>query len=455
MAHVTESLMAAFRQVVGEPGVVTDPAVTASFTADWTRRWQGTTPCVLRPRDDAQTVELLRLCHDAEVAVVPQGGNTGLVGGSVPRNHEVVLSLGLLDSVADVNRDTMTVTVGAGVTLAALHQHAAAAGLAYGVDMASRDSATVAGNIATDAGGLRVVRYGTTRQQVNGLAVALPGGITVTRLDEVAKDTVGYALDQLFIGSEGTLGVITRAQLVLRPRYDRRVVALLGLDSVADAVAFARLARHELDSIDALELMFASGVELVAKQQQVAMPFATRYPVYVLIELAAKTDPFAALAGVLNDAPMVRDAVVAVERSDRARLWAFREGHTESISRVSSRVEKFDVSVPLARFETVVTALTATVTELYPDARLFLFGHLAEGNVHVNVCDSPPDDDTLSELVLGMVADANGSISAEHGVGQQKTRHLGLVRSRDELALYSQVKAVCDPHGIMNPGVIV
>ena len=455
MSGVTESLLAAFRRVVGEQGVVTDPAVTTSFTTDWTGRWQGTTPCVLRPQTDSHVAAVLALCHDADVAVVPQGGNTGLVGGSVPRNNEVVLSLAALDSLTEVNRDTMTVTVGAGVTLARLHQHAEAAGLAYGVDMASRDSATLGGNIATDAGGIRVVRYGTTRQQVQGVAVALPNGLSVTRLDDVAKDTVGYAIDQLFVGSEGTLGVLTRAKLALHPRHDRRVVGLVALDSMGDAVAFARLARSQLDMIDALEVMPRNGVELVAAHRKVGLPFERPYPVYVLIEVAAQTDPFEALAALLSQAPMVKDATVAVDRPDRQRLWELREGHTEAISHIATTLEKFDVSVPLATLDRVLSAVTDAVAEQFPQAKIFLFGHLAEGNLHLNVCDVPVGDLALEELVVGMIANARGSISAEHGVGVQKTAYLPLVRSADERVLYRAVKAACDPKGIMNPGVIV
>lgn len=455
MTAVSNTLLRAFRQVVGEAHVITDPHVTASYTTDWTGRWRGETPAVLRPHDATQVAQLLALCHDAGVAVVPQGGNTGLVGGGVPQHGEVVLSLSAFTNVQPVDRDAMHVEVGAGVPIAVLHQHVAKAGLAYGVDMASRDSATVGGTIATDAGGIRVVRYGTTRAQVNGVEVALPTGRMVTRLDRVAKDTVGYALPQLFVGSEGTLGVITRAQLKVVPRFDARVVAIVALDSIGAAVSFTRLVRAELDTIDALELMFQAGVDLVATHAKVARPFAGEYPVYVLIELAAKQDPFAQLADVLESCDMVADAVIATDTPGRERLWALREGHTEAISQTSSTVTKFDVSVPLANLDEVTTALTTQIGALWPHARIQVFGHLAEGNLHINVCDAPDGDAALTELVLGMIADVGGSISAEHGLGRQKTPYISAVRSADERALYHGVKAVCDPAGIMNPGVIV
>lgn len=455
MTAVSGTLLNAFRQLVGAHNVLTDPAMTVSYTTDWTGRWTGQTPAVLRPTSETMVAGLLALCRDAGVGVVPQGGNTGLVGGSIPHTNEVVLSLAGLTTLGPVDYDTMQVVVGAGVTLAALHAHVAQAGLAYGVDMASRESATVGGSIATNAGGIRVVRYGTTSDQLAGIEVALPSGVTVSRLDPVAKDTVGYPLGALFAGSEGTLGVITRAQLKVVPRYDARVVALVGLDSLGAAVAFARMARRDLDMIDALELMLAAGVSLVAKRHGMALPFATEYPVYVLIEVAAKQDPFAPLADFLGGCDLVGDAAVATDRGDRSRLWAFREGHTEAIGQLSSRVEKFDVSVPLARLDTVASALIDAVSGGWPHATVHLFGHLAEGNLHVNICDAPVDDPQLTQTVLGLVAGAGGSISAEHGLGQQKTPYMALVRSADEQALYRGVKAVYDPTGMMNPGVIV
>lgn len=455
MTAVSQTLLATFRQIVGEHNVITDPQVAASYTTDWTGRWRGDTPAVLRPSDETQVAQILALCHDSQCSIVPQGGNTGLVGGSVPRNGEVVLSLAQLTALQPVDRDAMHVEVGAGVSLARLQKHVAEAGFAYGVDMASRDSATVGGSIATDAGGIRVVRYGTTRAQVHGVEVALPQGLMVTRLDRVAKDTVGYALPQLFIGSEGTLGVVTRAQLKVLPRFDARVVAVVALDSLKAAVAFTRLARKELDTIDALELMLASGVDLVIRHLGVARPFARNYPVYVLIELAAKHDPFSELADVLASGDMVRDAVIATDRSDRARLWALREGHTEAISATAKTVTKFDVSVPLGLLPEVTTTLCQQIMALSPKATVQVFGHLAEGNLHINVCDAVADEVALTELVLGMIGDAGGSISAEHGLGTQKTKYVAAVRSVTERILYKELKAVCDPAGIMNPGVIV
>lgn len=454
-ATVPNSLIAAFRQVVGESNVITDPSITAGYATDWTGRWRGSAACVIRPVSETQVGPVLQLCHDAHVGVVPQGGNTGLVGGSVPHHNEVVLSLTGLNTLGPVDRDTMQVTAGAGVTLAALHQHAAANGVAYGVDMASRESATIGGSVATDAGGIRVVRYGTTRRQVTGMAVALPTGVEVKRLDGLAKDTVGYALPQLFIGAEGTLGVLTRLQLRVVPRYDKRAVAVVAVDGLADAVAFARHVRAELDTIDALEVMLASGVELVTSHTATAMPFPMRYPAYVLVESAARHDPFGPLAEVLSGATMVRDAVVAEDRPTRQRLWALREGHTEAINATATRLEKFDVAVPLPKLETVVTELTGALRRLHPNAKLHVFGHLAEGNLHLNLCDLPANDSTVSELIVETVVAAGGSIAAEHGLGVQKTPYMDRVRSADEQALYRAVKTVCDPHGILNPGVIV
>lgn len=450
-----DALIAELVEAVGERHVLTDPSLTAAYEADWTRRWRGDARCVARPADTEQVAAVVRACAAHDAAIVPQGGNTGLVGGGVPRGGEVVLSLQRLDDLGEVDELSAQVTVGAGVTLAALHDHVAAAGFAYGVDMASRESATVGGTVATDAGGIRVVRYGSTRAQVVGLEAVLADGSVIRRLDGLLKDTVGYDLSSLLIGSEGTLGIVTRVMLRLVPRFEHRVVALLAVDSVVDAVALFQRLRGEVDGIEAIELIQHPGVELVVEHTGAASPFGTAYPSYLLVEVASRHDPMEVLAAALSDAPEVLDAAVAADASARARLWQLREAHTETISAIGEVPHKFDVSVPLARLGELTDRLPHVVEEAAAGARLIVFGHLGEGNLHVNVLGPPSDDEEVDAAVLGLVAAMGGSISAEHGVGVHKSSHLHLVRSPEEIATMRAVKAALDPHGRLNPGVLL
>ncbi len=451
----SDDLVTDLVDAVGERHVLTDPSLTAAYESDWTRRWHGEARCVVRPADTDEVAAVVRACARHGAAVVPQGGNTGLVGGSTPRGGEVVVSLGRLDELGEVDTLAAHVTVGAGVTLAALHEHAAAAGLAYGVNMASRDSATVGGTVATDAGGIRVVRYGTTRAQVVGLEAVLADGSVIRRLDGLVKDTVGYDLGALLIGSEGTLGIVTRVVLRLVPRLEHRVVALLAVDGVPEALQLYRRLRDGVDGIEAIELIHHEGVELVVAHTGASQPFGTPHPSYLLVEVAGRSDPMDGLAAVLGDAPELRDAAVAADGPGRQRLWHLREAHTETISAMDAVPHKFDVSVPLATLPRLTDRLPEVVEAAAPGARLIVFGHLGDGNLHVNVVGPDPDDTAVDDAVLGLVVELGGSISAEHGVGRHKTGYLHLVRSDAEIAAMRALKSALDPDGVLNPGVLL
>ncbi len=447
--------------IVGGAHVRTDPDQTAAATRDWTGRFHGSTPAVVRPADTDQVAAVLAVCHSARVAVVPQGGNTGLVGGGVPLHGEVVLDLRRLDQVGPVDVRTRQLTVGAGVTVAAVHQAAAAHHLSYAVDLAARDSATVGGTIATNAGGVHVLRWGMTRQQLVGIEAVRADGTVLAHLGGLAKDNTGYDLAGLLCGSEGTLAVITAARLRLVPAEPDRAVALVSVGSVAEAVDLVADLAGRLAGLTAAELMVADGVELVCRTFDRAHPGPG--PAFVLLEVRAGPGsapgptPGSAvdrLGAALATDPRVVDSAVATSEADRARLWSYREDHTLAINTLGPP-HKLDVTLPLGGLAAFVDRVGPAVASAAPGSQLWLFGHLGDGNLHVNVTGVAPEDDSADDAVLELVVDAGGSISAEHGIGTAKRAWLARARTAAEIETFRAIKAALDPHGILNPHVLL
>jgi len=442
-------------EIVGAPNVLTDADVVAGYALDWTGRFRGSTPAVVRPGTTDQVAAVVRVCGEHGIAVVPQGGNTGLVGGSVPLDGEVVLSLTRLSALDAVDHLGAQVTAGAGVSVAAVQHAAAEHGLAYGVDLASRDSATVGGTIATNAGGLRVLRYGDTRVHVVGIEAVLGDGSIVSHLAGIPRDNTGYHLPSLLAGSEGTLGVITRARLRLVPATTSHTVALLAFASCHDAVEAITPLRSSCATVEAIELFLPAGLQLVCEMTGVAPPFLSLdgHGAYLLAEAASRRDTATDLADAVASLNGVLDIAVAEDASRRAALWAYREQHTEAINRVGTP-HKLDVAVPLHSLAGYLDEVPSVVASVAPDARTWLFGHAADGNVHVNVTGVDPHDERVDDAVLRYTASLDGSISAEHGIGRAKAEWLTLNRSESELAAFRAIKRALDPQGILNPGVL-
>jgi FAD/FMN-containing dehydrogenase len=440
--------------VVGAEHVLTDPDLTRTYETDWTGRFSGRAACVVRPGTADEVAQVLRLCSAAGVQVVVQGGNTGLVGGGTPAGGEVLLSLTRLTDVGDVDEAAAQVTVGAGVTLADLQALARKHDLEFGVDLAARESATVGGLVATNAGGIRVLRYGSMRAQVVGLEAVLSDGSVLSRLAGLAKDGTGYDLMGLIAGSEGTLAVVTAVRVRLWPRLTERAVALLAMESTEAAVALLPGLRAGLPSLSAAELFYGEGLALVRKHSGVPAPFAQDHPAYLLVECCDRTDPLEQLAAAVEGAPGLVDATVATDVAGQRALWAYREKHTESISAEGVPV-KLDVSVPTGLLPSLVAAIAPTVAAVCPGARPIVFGHVNEGNVHVNVLDTGDLHEQVTDAVLQLVASLHGSISSEHGVGRAKVPWLALSRSEPEIATMRAVKRALDPTGTLNPGVLL
>jgi FAD/FMN-containing dehydrogenase len=453
-------LLEALRAAVGPGQVLTDPDLRAGYQTDWTRRFHGEATAVVRPGTTEEIAAVLRACSRAGAAVIPQGGNTGLVGGGVPRaadpsgRRQVVLSLTRLRDSEPVDVVAGEVTVGAGVTLGVLQEAAAAAGWEFGVDMGSRDSATVGGLVATNAGGVSVLRNGPMRQQLVGIEAVLANGTVLRRPPGLIKDNTGYHLPSLLAGSEGTLAVVTRVRLRLVPVLGRRAVALLATGSVADAAAMAAALRRGLPSLTALEVFDDDGLQLVMRHTHAERPFAAGYPTYLLVECATSAgDPEPDLVDVLATLPAL-DAVVASEEGARRRLWQLRERHTEAIN-AEGVPHKLDISVPLGRLGEFDARVRGVVRGVDRGARTFVYGHLGDGNLHVNVVGPDPDDEAVDDAVLSLALELGGAVSAEHGIGVAKTRWLIADRGEADVAAMRAIKRALDPDDLLNPGVLL
>jgi FAD/FMN-containing dehydrogenase len=450
-------LIAALTAIVGPGHVLTDDAVTKGYRTDWTGRWEGRATAVVRPASTDEVSAVIRACAAAGVPVVPQGGNTGLVGASIPRDGEVLLSLRRLDTVEEVDPVERTLAAGAGTTVAAAQAAADREGLMLGIDLAARESATLGGVVATNAGGLRVVKFGTARAQVLGIEAVLADGSVLRRWTGLVKDNVGYDLVGLLAGSEGTLGVVTRVlmRLVTPPAHVH--VVLVGVGSLAAAAeALAGVRRSGL-TIEAAEYFHADGLDLVRSRLGLRAPFSDGYPTYLLVETSGGTeadviDMISGLGSLVDDA--------TIEAGPGSRLWAYREGHTEAVSATAASRGgaplKVDVAVPLRRHAAFEAELRDRVGERFPDVQVVTFGHLAEGNAHVNLLGlASASADTATDLVLRLVVDYGGTISAEHGVGRAKQPWLSLARSPVDVATMRAIKNALDPSGILSPGVLL
>jgi FAD/FMN-containing dehydrogenase len=451
---MSKDLLKALGAAVGPAHVVVEPDVTASYGIDWTGRFRGQPRAVVRPGDSAEVAAVVAVCKEAGVPLVPQGGNTGLVGGGVPLFGEAVLSLRRLVGVVDVDALGGQLSAGAGTTVADVQAAAVSAGWSYGVDLASRDSATIGGTIATNAGGLHVLRHGSTRAQLVGVEAVLGTGETVSHMGGLTKDNTGYDLGGLLCGSEGTLGVVTVARVRLVPQSPERVTSILAFASTSAAVDAASLLRRFLPDLQSLEFFLQPGLELVCRTTGVAGPFSRQHRAYLLAEAASQHDPTPAMATVLESVAAVEEVAVATEPARRAQLWRYREAHTEAINTLGAP-HKLDVTLPAPMLAGFIDHVPDVIRAADPRAATWLFGHVGDGNVHVNVTGLEPDGSDVDDRVLHYVAELGGSISSEHGIGTAKRPWLNLNRSDAEIAAFRRLKSALDPAGILNPNALL
>jgi FAD/FMN-containing dehydrogenases len=467
-----DALADRFAAIVGRDGVLTAPGDIAPYLVEWRDLYRGRTAMVLRPKTTAEVSAILALAHGEGVAIVPQGGNTGLVGGQTPdgSGREVVLSLGRMDAIRDIDLSGDTVTVEAGVVLERLHEAVAAKGRFYPVTLGARGSCQIGGNIATNAGGTAVLAYGNTRAQVLGLEVVLADGRVWNGLKRLHKDNAGYDLKQLFIGAEGTLGVVTAAVLKLHPQPLATEVAFAGVASPEHALALLGLAKAGAGPmLTGFELMIRTALDFTLRHMAGARdPLAAPHPWYVLLEVSSTTAGEAArealeavLAGAIERG-VVTDAVLAASLDQGRRFWALRHGMSEVQKHEGGSI-KHDVSVPVDLVPAFLDEAIAAVTAFLPGCRPVPFGHMGDGNLHFNVSQPVGADrdaylarwDEMNEVVHAIVHNFGGSVAAEHGVGRLKRDLLARVKDPVELELMRTLKHALDPKGILNPGRVV
>ncbi|MCX7892096.1 MAG: FAD-binding oxidoreductase [Burkholderiales bacterium] len=466
------ALLERIAAIVGPQALLTADADTAPYAIDWRRRYRGRPLAVVRPASTAEVAAVVRLCAETRTPVVPQGGNTGLVGGATPdaSGREVVVSLARMNRIRAIDRENDALTAEAGCTLAAVQAAAREAGRLFPLSLASEGSCQIGGNLSSNAGGTAVLRYGNARELTLGLEVVLPDGAVWDGLRALRKDNTGYDLKQLFLGAEGTLGIITAAVLELFPLPAGRATAIAALDTPAQAVELLGLMKARCgERLTAFELFSDYALALVLKHfPGSAAPFTARHPQYALVELedtqseeAARGLAEAALAEALQ-CGVVRDAVLAASEAQSRALWSLRENMSEAQAAEGKNI-KHDVSVPTSRIAAFVAATDAALARAFPGVRMVTFGHLGDGNLHYNAAAPEGVDPerwmanqaAVNRIVHDSVAAFGGSISAEHGLGQAKREEILRYKSPVEMDLMRRVKAALDPLGIMNPGKVI
>lgn len=445
------------------PGVIsTDKTDLEHYGRDWTRVYLPKPSAIARPRSTDDVSYILRIANERNLGIVPSGGRTGLAGGAMATNGELVLSLERMNHLGDVDPLGATVCVEAGAITEAVHKHTEPHGLTWPVDFASKGSSHVGGNIATNAGGVKVIRYGLTRQWVLGLEVVVPGGAVLRFNGALEKNNTGIDLRQPFIGSEGTLGVITKATLKLAKIPAAHDVFLFAVDGLEEVLTLFSDVRGAPLTISAYEFFTEACLKRVLSHRKLRAPFTERSSHYVLLELerGSDADREAWLASVFERG-LVTDGVFAQHAGDARDLWALREGISESLS-ATGMPHKNDVAFPIATLAAFTRELHQVFEARYPNWEICVFGHIGDGNLHINIMK--PDGMTPADFhaqtheadrhMFELVKKHQGSISAEHGIGLLKKEFLGFSRTAEEIALMRGIKRVFDPKGIMNPGKI-
>jgi FAD/FMN-containing dehydrogenase len=459
------------KAVVGPRGWIDDPSEEEPYLTEARRLWRGTTRLVVRPASTAEVAEVVRICAEAKLAVVPQGGNTGLVAGGVPPEDRdnIVLALGRMNRIRAIDPVNFTMTVEAGCILTQLQQAAAEADRLFPLSLGAEGSCQIGGNLSTNAGGIAVLRYGNARELTLGVEVVLPDGRVWDGLRGLRKDNTGYDLKQLFIGGEGTLGIITAATVKLFPKPRETDTAFLALNKVEDVMdLFARARAATADQLTAFELIPRAAFDLALVHIAGTIdPLAARHPWYVLLEMSSSQTE-SGLRGLLErllatalDEGLIADGVIAASGAQAKELWHIREAIVEA--QLYSGSIKHDVAVPVSRVADFIIRATAGVCERLPGIRPMAFGHVGDGNIHFNLTQ-PEGADTaaylarwqeFNDIVHGIVRDLHGSISAEHGVGRLKRDEITHYKAPIEIELMRRVKHALDPDNIMNPGKLV
>jgi FAD/FMN-containing dehydrogenase len=468
-SRIDPAPLARFAAIVGDKYAITDPAMQQPYLVEMRDLFHGHTPMVLRPGSVAEVSAILKLANETKTPIVPQGGNTGLVGGQIPHHNEIVLSLNRLDRIREVDPISNTMTCEAGVTLQRAREAAAAADRLYPQVLPSEGTCTIGGNLATNAGGTTAIAHGVSRSHALGLEVVLADGRVLNNLNKLKKDNTGYDLKNLFIGAEGTLGIITAAVLRLVPRPRSVETAFIGVTSAEAALTLLGLAQDRTGGdVTSFEIMTRRGIELVLEHGAgVRDPLAAPHDWYVLIELSSQQreglrDVLEEILAEAMEKGLVTDATIAESLEQGKAFWRIREMFGE-VQRYAGGSIKHDISVPVAAVPAFIREANAAVTALVPGARPLPFGHLGDGNIHYNVSQPVGADkadylrrwDEVNAVVFAVVKKYGGSISAEHGIGVMKRDLLPSVKDPVALDLMRGLKRMLDPNDILNPGKVL
>ncbi|MDZ4058020.1 MAG: FAD-binding oxidoreductase [Polynucleobacter sp.] len=455
------ALLLALRELVGERGVLTDENDLQPYCHDWRHMFKGRPLCVVLPRNTDEVAETVRLCTSAGCSVVPQGGNTGLSGGATPDDtgEQVVLSLVRMNAIREIDAVGETIEVEAGCVLQTAQEAVAEQRLLLPITLAAEGSARIGGIVSTNAGGTNVLRYGMARARILGLEVVTADGQVINGLRKLRKDNAGYDWKQWFIGTEGTLGIVTAAVLQLAPMPRYRVTSLIAVASAEHALMVLCAARRSLgETLTGFELMSGDALELVSRHLHLKSPLGDS-AWYVLLEatssLPSLREAVESLLGDLLEQEMATDGVVAESERQEAELWALRESITEAEGK-EGRSIKHDVSVPISAIPAFLSKADEAISEVFPGVRINAFGHAGDGNIHYNVIvPNGLDAAALNQLVHDVVCSFGGSISAEHGIGQYRVGELVRCRAPVELEIAQRIKRALDPHNLMNPGKVL
>jgi D-lactate dehydrogenase (cytochrome) len=466
------ALVDAIAKAVGSKGLITDPGEMAPHLEELRGRYRGAALALVKPGSTAEVAEVVRLAAAAKMPVVPQGGNTGLVGGQVPPEHgrALLVNLSRMNRIRRLDPVDNTITVEAGCLLASVQAAAAKAERLFPLSLAAEGSCQIGGNLSTNAGGIHVLRYGNMRELVLGLEVVLPDGRVWDGLRRLRKDNTGYDLKQLFIGAEGTLGIITTAVLRLFPAPVQKATAFIGLARVEHAMAILERTRALAgEQLDCVELMPRLGLEFTLRHiPDTTDPLGDPHPWYLLLELASGkagdhlAETLEALLADAYDDGLIGDAALAASAAQTAAFWRLREGMSEAQKPEGGSI-KHDISVPVSRIPEFLARAIPLVEEMVPGVRPVPFGHLGDGNLHFNLTQPAGGDreaflarwEEVNRAVHELVMELGGSISAEHGIGRMKVEEMKHFKSAVEIELMTRVKVALDPDNLMNPGKVV
>ena len=464
-----KDLITKLTAIVGEKHAITDPDVQAAYLHEQRNRWPGHSPLILRPDSTQQVSAILKLANETRTAIVPQGGNTGLVGGQVALNGEIILSLNRMTAIREIDTVTNTLTAEAGVTLARAREAAAEVDRLYPQLLPSEGTCTIGGNLSTNAGGTAAIAHGVARAHALGLEVVLADGRVLNNLNKLKKDNTGYDLKNLFIGAEGTLGIITAAVLRLVPRPRSIELAFLGVPSVQAAVDLLGLAYERAGSqVTSFELMTRMNVDLAVRFiDGIRDPLDAAHPFYVLLELSSQAesglrDLVEAIYESGVERGLIDDGAIAETLEQAKAFWRIREEAGEVQKHEGGSI-KHDISIPVAAIPAFIDEANAAAIAVVPGARPMPFGHVGDGNIHYNITQPAGMDkaafmareDDIQDAVFAIVAKYGGSISAEHGIGIAKRARLPLVKDPVAIELMRTLKATLDPNGILNPGKVL